>query len=439
MVELSLPAIGGIGSGLALSLMFLRMHVGLAMMIGGFVGIVLSRGLDAALSTLATTVYRVGASEYLAVLPLFILMGILAAELGVCAGAFRTFYKWFGELRGGLAMAAVGTSAAFGAVCGDNIATAATMTKMALPEMRKYGYKDVLSTGSIAAGGNLGILIPPSQAFIVYGFVTQTSIGALFISGIIPGIVLTIMFIATIGIMCLINPSLAQKARHAGWMERLASIKGVWGIAAAFLIVMGGLLEGFFTPTEAGAAGAVAMILVSLVNRTFSSRGVVASLLEAAKISAMIMLLIFGAMYFSHFLTTSEIAQAIVDSLRAAALDRYVVMFGILVVYLIGGCLMDIWALMIITLPIFFPLISELGFDSLQFGVLCVLSIMIGSMTPPVGVVVFALSGMIRDVPMFTIFKGASPFLISMIILTVLVVYFPQLATFLPDLMIPFR
>jgi tripartite ATP-independent transporter DctM subunit len=439
MTELPLPVIGLVGAFVFLALMFLRMHIGLAMMIGGFVGIVLSRGFEASLSTLSTTVFRSASAEYLAVLPLFILMGILAGELGVSAGAFNTFYKWVGHLRGGLAMASVATCAAFGAVCGDNVATAATMTKVALPEMRKYGYKDVISTGSLAAGGNLGILIPPSQSFIVYGFVTQTAIGALFIAGIIPGLLLTVLMCLTIYIWCRTDPAIAQVAQRATWKERIVALKGIWGILAVFVLVMGGLLEGFFTPTEAGAVGAVAVIVVSLVNRTFKFKPMLKALLDSTKITAMIMLLILGAMVFSHFLTTSEIAQAIANTIRAAHLNPYIVIFGVMVVYIIGGCFMDIWALMIITLPIFYPLISDLGFDSLQFGVLCTLCVMLGSITPPVGVVVFALSGMIRDVPMFTIFRGVTPFLACMVVMMVLVVFFPQLSTFLPDLMIPFR
>jgi C4-dicarboxylate transporter, DctM subunit len=439
MIDLPLPAIGAIGVGIFLVLMFLKMHVGIAMMIGGFVGIMLARGLPAAFSTISTTVYRVGSSEYLAVVPLFVLMGILAGSGGVSAGAFQAFNKWFGHLRGGLAMAAVGACAAFGAVCGDNIATAATMCKVALPEMRKYGYSDVLSTGAIAAGGNLGILIPPSTAFIVYGFITQTPIGSLFISGIIPGILLTVMFMVTIYIMCKANPGLARKAPAASWKERFVAIKDVWGIVVVFLIVMGGLLRGFFTPSEAGAVGAVAVILVSLINRKFSFKSTGSSLLEAGKITAMIMLLIFGAMIFSHFLTTSEIAQGIANTIREADLNKFLVMAIIMIIYILLGCIMDIWALLIITLPIFFPLLSDIGFDSLQFGVLSVLCIMIGCITPPVGVVIFALSGMVRDVPMFDIFKGAMPFLTAMVILLIILIFVPQLSTFLPDLMIPYR
>ncbi len=438
-MEISLPIIAVISIGLFLVLMFLKMHIGIALMISGLVGITLSRGLTAALVTVGTTVYRVGASQYLAVIPLFVLMGMLAGTGGVSKDAFSAFYKWFGRLPGGLAMASVTSCAAFGAVCGDNIATAATMCKAALPEMRKYGYSGELSTGTIACGGNLGILIPPSTAFIIFGFVTQTAIGALFIAGIIPGILLTSMFVAQIYIQCKLNPGLAKMAPEITWKERLIATKGVVGIAIVFIVVMGGLLGGFFTPSEAGAVGSFAVLVVSLISRQATLKGVGRALLEAGKISAMIMLLIFGATIFSHFLTTTEIAQAFARVIESASLNRYVVLTIVLFIYLILGTITDVWAVLIITLPIFFPMVTSMGFDPLQFGVLCVLAIMIGCVTPPVGVVIFALSGMVRDVPLVTIFRGCVPFLVSMVLCLIILVAFPHLSTALPNFMIPFR
>jgi tripartite ATP-independent transporter DctM subunit len=439
MIDISLPLIGLICIVIFLVLMFLKMHIGISMMIAGLLGIILSRGLSAGLQTLSTTVYRVSASEYLAVIPLFVLMGILAGNGGVSEDAFKSFNKWVGHLPGGLAMAAVSACAAFGAVCGDNIATAATMCKVALPQMRKYGYSDQLALGSIAAGGNLGILIPPSTAFIVYGFVTQTPIGSLFISGIVPGIVLTMAFLVLIFFLCKLNPRLASRAPRTSWKERLISLKGLWGIIFVFIMVMGGLLTGWFTPSEAGSVGAAAVVIVMFISRKFSFKAVGTSLLESVSTTAMILLLIFGAMLFSHFLTTTEIAQMIADFIRSANLHPYVVLAIILVIYVILGFFMDIWAILIVTLPIFFPLIAEAGFDPLQFGVLSVLCIMIGCITPPVGVVVFALSGMVRDVPMYTIFKGCYPFLFVMLIIVVILMFAPSLSTWLPDLMIPAR
>jgi tripartite ATP-independent transporter DctM subunit len=439
MMDFSLPVLGIIGIGLFFLLMFLKMHVGISMMIAGVVGITLSRGFPAAMSTLSTTVYRVSSSEYLAVIPLFVLMGILAGSGGISREAFSTFNKWVGHLSGGLAMATVATCAAFGAVCGDNIATASTMFKAALPEMRRYGYSDQLSMGAIACGGNLGILIPPSTAFVVYGFVTQSSIGALFIAGIVPGILLTLMFMGQIYIQCKIKPNLAQLQPAVPWKERIISLKGIVGIILVFVIVMGGLLGGLFTPSEAGAVGSVAIIVISLIYRQLSLKNIGKGLMEAVKICAMILLLVFGAQTFSHFLTTTEIAPAISNWILNSGLNMYAIMFAIVILYLILGCFMDIWSIMIITLPIFFPLVTDLGFDPLQFGVLVVLCIMAGCVTPPVGVVVFTLSGMVKDVPMYDIFKGVYPFLATMVICMVIIVFFPILSTWLPDLMIPYR
>jgi C4-dicarboxylate transporter, DctM subunit len=441
MMEIPLLWILLIGIVVFLALMLLKMHVGLAMMISGFLGIALARGLPAALSSMGTTVYRVANSEYLAVIPLFVLMGMIAGHGGMSKGAFYTFNKWVGHLPGGLAMATVAACAAFGAVCGDNIATAATMTQVALPQMRKYGYSDVLTTGTIANGGNLGILIPPSTAFIVYGFVTQTPIGSLYIAGILPGVILTILFMIMIYIWCKTSPGLARIAPAASWKEKFFSIKGILPIAIVFIIVMGGLLEGFFTPSEAGAVGAVAIVLASLVTRQFSFKGTGKALLEAAKLSAMIMLLVFGSTVFSHWLTTTEVASSFSNLIMEANLNRYVVMAIVIVFFLILGCIMDIFALLIITLPIFFPMLSAMGFDSLQFGVLCVMAVMIGCVTPPVGVVVFALGGMLKKdgVALNTIFRGCVPFIIVMIFMLIIVVAFPQISTVLPNLMITGR
>jgi tripartite ATP-independent transporter DctM subunit len=435
MTDLPLWLIGVVGAVLFFGLMFARMHVGLSLMIAGFVGIWLSRGMPAALNTLATTVWRVSNSTYLVVIPLFVLMGVIAGQGGVTEKAFGTFNKWVGHLRGGLAMATVGTCAAFGAVCGDNIATAATMDKAALPEMRKYGYDDRLTFGSIAAGGNLGILIPPSTAFVVFGFITQTSIAALFIAGILPGIILTVLFMMQIAIQCKINPSLSSKAPKASLRARVRSLTGIIGILVVFAFVMGGMLTGLFTPTEAGAAGTVAVILVSLFYRQLTWKKLGHALVEATRVSAMILLLIFGAQYFSHFLTTSEIAPSISTALVEADLNKYLVMLMVVVLYFILGMLMDIWSVMIITLPIFFPILTDLGFDPLQIGVIAILCIMIGCITPPVGVVVFSLAGMHREVPMYTIFRGCWPFVWTMCAFLILIVLVPLLSTWLPNLM----
>ncbi len=436
MTDLPLWASAVIGAAAFFILMFLRLHVGLSLMVAGFVGFSLTRGVAAAKVGLSTTIYEVASSPVLVIIPLFVVMGVIAGEGGTIRAAFGTFRSGLGHLRGGLAMATVGSCAAFGAVCGDNIATAAVMNKTALPEMRRYGYKDSFAFGSIAAGGNLGILIPPSAAFVVYGFITETSIGELFISGILPGIILTVMFMLQIAMQCRMNPSLSSKYEPESWRQRLASLKGLTGIIVVFGLVMGGLMGGLFTPTEAGAAGAVVVAIVSLFYRQLSWRGLGRSLLEAVRTAAMIMLLIMGARYFSYFLTSTEVASSLSTALIEADLNRYVVMIMVCVLYLILGALMDIWSVMIITLPIFFELLTfELGFSPVQLGVITVLCIMIGCITPPVGVVVFTLAGMHRDVPMYTIFRGVWPFVATMCIFLLMLIFVPQLSTWLPGLM----
>lgn len=436
MTDLPLWVSAVIGAAIFFTLMFLKLHVGLSLMTAGFIGFCLTRGVTAAKVALSTTIYEVSSSPVLVIIPLFVVMGVIAGEGGTIRAAFNSFRQLMGHYRGGLAMATVGSCAAFGAVCGDNIATAAVMDKAALPEMKRYGYDDKLAFGSIASGGNLGILIPPSAAFVVYGFITESSIGQLFISGIIPGIILTLLFMGQIALQCRVNPGLSSKYDPAGWRDRLISLKGLIGIIVVFALVMGGLMGGLFTPTEAGAAGSVAVLVVSLFYRQLTLKALGRSLLEAVRTAAMILLLIMGARFFSYFLTSTEVASSLSNALVEANLNRYVVMIMVCILYLILGALMDIWSVMIITLPIFFDLLTfELGFSPLQLGVITVLCIMIGCITPPVGVVVFTLAGMHREVPMYTIFRGVWPFVATMCIFLLMLIFVPSLSTWLPGLM----
>jgi C4-dicarboxylate transporter DctM subunit len=435
MSSLPLWASGVIGAAIFFILMFLRMHVGLSLMVAGFIGFVMTRGFEPAAGTLATTIFETSTSPILVVIPLFVVMGVIAGAGGPIGAAFDTFDKWVGHFRGGLAMATVGSCAAFGAVCGDNIATAMVMDKAALPQMRQRGYDDRLSFGSIAAGGNLGIMIPPSAAFVVYGFITETPIADLFIAGIIPGLLLTVLFMGQIATQCKINPSLSSKHVAVSWKARLISLRGLLAILVGFFLVMGGLMTGWFTPQEAGAVGAVVMLLVSLPYRKLNFKALVRALTDATKTAAMILLLIFGARYFSYFLTSTELATSLSNAIVDAGLNKYIVMILVCILYFILGCLMDIWSVMIITLPIFFPILMAMGFSALQLGVITVLCIMIGCITPPVGVVVFSLAGAHREVPMYTIFKGCWPFIGTMCLFLILLIFVPQISTWLPSLM----
>lgn len=313
------------------------------------------------------------------------------------------------------------------------------MGQVALPEMRKYKYSEKFSLGCIAASGNLGIMIPPSGAFIVYGFLTETSIGELFIAGILPGLMITLMFCLQIYLQCRLNPTLGPAAPDFGWKERFRSVKGLWAILFVFVLVMGGIYLGIFTPTEGASCGAFVVIIIGIINRQLDWKGFVSGVREAMLIASMIMLMIIGAMYFGAFTAVSEIPNTLAEIAMGMELSRFVVMGAILLVYLIAGFVLDIFAVLIVTLPIFFPIVTDLGFDPLHFGVLSVLTIMLGSISPPFGIVVFALAGAHKDVPLFTIFRGTLPFLISMLIGLIIILFVPVIATLLPDLMMPYR
>ena len=439
MTDLALSTVAIIGVGIFLVFMFLRMPIGIAMFLSAFIGILLIRGAPAALNTTGLALYRTASTYNLSVIPLFIFMGVLAGAGGISKSAFYALNKWVGHLPGGLAMAATGACSAFGAVCGNHIATAATMCTVALPEMRRYEYDDRLSLGCISAGGNLGYLIPPSGAFIVYGFMTETPIGQLFIAGILPGVLITLMFMVQIYVQCRINPKLGPTTPAASWMERIVSIKGIAGIVGVFIIVMGGIYAGFFTPTEAGAVGVAAVFILSLFGRQLTMKGFIDSLFEASKVSAMIMLLIIGAKLFSTFLTLTEVPITLTTYIEGLSVNRYIILAGILVIYVICGFFMDIFAILMVSLPIVFPIVVlQLGFDPLYFGVLSVVTIMIGSISPPFGVVVFAMHGMTK-VPLLKIFRGCMPFIAVMVLGLAILAAFPQISTVLADLMIPYR
>jgi C4-dicarboxylate transporter DctM subunit len=305
--------------------------------------------------------------------------------------------------------------------------------------MKKYGYDQEFAAGTIASAGNLGVIVPPSTALIVYGFVTQTSIGALFAAGIIPALVLTVLIIIQIYIQVRLNPKLAKPAPRATWKDRLISTKGLIGALLVFGITMGGIMLGLFTPVEAGAVGIIAMFLVGIVTRNLTWKGFFSAIQSGGHISAMILLLIMGAMVFSSFLTVSEITQSFSTAFIGLNLNPYVVMLIVLFFYFIMGTFMDSWALLIISLPIFFPIISDLGFDSLQFGVLCAITVAIGNISPPVGVTVFALRGVDPSLSVTKIFKGCVPFLLTMTAFMIAMIFLPDVATWLPNLMIPTR
>jgi C4-dicarboxylate transporter DctM subunit len=428
---------GIIGICLFLVFIFLKMPIGFAGALVGFLGICVVRGVGPALSLVAAEPFRVGSTYVYSVIPLFILMGYLAAQTGLSANAFYTLNKWVGHMRGGLAMATTGACAIFGAICGDPISTATTMTAVALPEMRKHKYHDRLSLGILAASGNLGFMIPPSLAFIVYAILTEQSIGTLFIAGIVPGLLLALFFIATIWIICRINPVLAPQAPKAGWMERLKSIRGILGILIIIVLVLGGIYAGIFTPTEAGSIGVAGVLLLGLANRQLKWQDFGVVLRRVSTLLGMVFVLIIGAMIFSRFMAVSEISLKLGDFMSGLDISRYYLLVAVLIFYALAGLIMDIMGIMMIVAPILHPIIVGLGFDPVWLAVLTVAMILMGGISPPVGMVVFALSGMVSDAPLFTIYRGVFPFIVAMLVCLVILIAFPQIVLWLPGMMRP--
>ena len=428
---------GIIGILLFLLLMALRVPIALAMAIVGVGGIACLTSPTAARHIMASEIYATFSSYSLSVIPMFTWMGFLAYYSGIGTKLYRLAYMVLGHLPGGLAVATQAACGMFGAVCGSNTATAATIGAIALPEMRKYNYDDSLSTASVAAGGALGVLIPPSVIFIVYGIATEQSIGRLFLAGILPGILLMALYMLTIYLWTARRPELGPPGQRAPWRERLAALRGgVLEVMIIFAISLGGLITGWFTPTEAGAVGAAGVLLVSLVQQRLSWEGFLKSLADTTRTSAMIMLLVAGAIVFGRFIALSRLPFAMAGWAGSLALPPFLIILLILLIYLILGFFIDALALILLTIPIFYPVVVEiLGYDPIWFGVIIVLVVAMGVITPPVGMNVYIIKGVAKDIPLETIFKGIWPFLAALAVCFLLLIAFPQIATFLPSLL----
>jgi len=429
--------VGVIGIIVFFILLALKKPVAFAMALVGFFGFSALTSYTAGLHMVTTEMYNNFSSYSLSVIPMFVWMGYLAYYSGIGTDLYIFAYKMIGHWPGGLAVATQLACGIFGAVCGSNTATAATMGAIALPEMKKYKYDDSLSTASVAAGGVLGVLIPPSVIFIVYGMATEQSIGKLFIAGIFPGILLMLLYIAVIIIMTTKNNALGPKGPKSGWKERIGALgKGLGETLAIFAISIGGLFLGWFTPTEAGAVGVGGVLLVSLLRRRLNMKKLIASLKDTTKTSAMIMLIIAGAVIFGRFMAVSRIPFELANWTASLPLPAIAVMGIMILIYLILGCFIDALALVLLTTPIFYPVaVSTLGFDPIWFGVIVVMVVAMGVITPPVGMNVYIIKGVAKDVPLETIFKGVWPFLICIIIAIMILIAFPAIATFLPSLM----
>lgn len=416
-------------------LLFSGMPLGFVMGLIGFVGFAFISDLESALHLLATVPYSTFADYGFSALPLFMLMGIMCSVAGISADLYRAAYYLLGRVSGGLAMATVAACAAFGAICGSTTATAVTMGVVALPEMKKYNYDAGLATGCIAAGGTLAFMIPPSLGFIIYGIVTGESIGKLFIAGIIPGILQALLLIGTIYILCKRNPQLGPRGPVRTRKEKAKSLVGVWPMLVLFGVIMGGLYLGWFSPTEGGGIGAFGAFLFALVTRRLTWSKFTEAIYQTAKVSSMCFIIVVGAMIFSYLLAVSRVPTELSAAVVDAGLNKYIVMGMIMLLYLFLGCIMDTISMILLTAPIFYPLVITLGFDPIWFGVVVILMAEIGLITPPVGINVFVISGVARDVPLYTIFRGVWPFIITGIVLAIILVAFPEIAMFLPNMM----
>lgn len=427
--------VGFIGIGILFIFLFMGMPIGIAMGMVGFAGFAFVRGLDAALGVLITVPYRTFASYDFSVVPLFILMGAFCFHAGLSKDLYNTVYRWLGHFRGGLAMASVGACAGFAAVSGSSVATAATMGTVALPEMERYNYDPALATGSVAAGGTIGILIPPSVGLIVYGIIAEQSIGRLFLAGFIPGVLEAVFYIITIFIICKLNPRLGPPGPRSSWVERMVALKDTWIILLLFLLVLGGIYFGVFTPTEAAGVGAFGAFIFALLRGKLNRQALEDSLFETLRNTAMILIIVLGAMILGYFLAISRLPFILADTIVGLEMNRYIVLTFILVFLLFLGTVIDAPAMILLITPIFYPVALKLGFDPIWFGIIIVRMCEMALITPPVGLNVFVIKGVAKDVPMYTIFRGIIPFLMADVCHVALLIAVPQLSLFLPSMM----
>jgi C4-dicarboxylate transporter, DctM subunit len=435
---MSPSTIGVLGILVMVVLFMTRMPVAYVMTLVGFVGFASMVSLQGSLSLVAKEFYSVFSNYDLTTIPLFILMGQLVFSSGISTRLYDAAHKWLGGVRGGMAMATVVSCTAFGAVCGSSPATAATMATVGMPEMRRFGYKDQLSAGAVASGGGLGMIMPPSVVLIVYGILTEQSIGRLFMAGIIPAIVVTLLFIITIMIWCALAPSQGPAGESFSWKVRFLSLLGMGEVVIVFTLVMGGMFLGWFTPTEAAGIGVFGVLLASLVRRQLTWEKLWDALYESLRSSLMVMLLVAGATVFGKFMAITRIPFEIATWIGGFDLPAVLILAMIILVYFLGGCVMDALALVMLTIPIFYPVLQVLGYDPIWFGIIIVLISQMGVITPPVGINVYVVYGVTRGLPgggvrLESIFAGVLPFLVAIVAAIILMTIFPQIITFLPN------
>ena len=428
-------SIGIIGIFFLFLLLALRMQIGFSMAVVGFLGYALLGSLKPSFTVLGFEPFKIGVQYSLTVIPLFILMGQFANYSKMGSEIYQTVYRWVGFLPGGLSMATVVACGGFAAISGSSLAAAATMGMVALPEMKRFKYDDALATGCIAAGGTLGILIPPSTVMIIYAILTELPIETLFIAGILPGLLLCGLFVLTVYIQARVKPALGPPGPKFTMKDRVFSLKDTWSILLLFFIVIGGLYTGWFTPTEAAGVGAFGALVITLVKRRLTWSNLTDSLAQTTRTTAMVFLILIGAHIFGYFLTLSEIPEQLSILATEAGLNRYVILSIIILMYIVLGCFMEGLAIMVLTIPIIYPMVLEMGFDPIWFGVMITLVMEMSLITPPVGINVFIISGISKDVPMYTIFRGILPFWFAILACIIILMIFPQIALFLPNTM----
>jgi C4-dicarboxylate transporter, DctM subunit len=417
------------------ALALLRMPLAFSMGLVGIVGIGLTRGWDPAFASTAQVVHETGFAYTLSVIPLFILMGNFVARAGLAHELFAAAYAFIGHFRGGLAHATVAACAGFGAICGSSIATAATMSKVAYPSMKKMGYSDSLSTGVMAAGGTLGIMIPPSTIMVIYGIITETNIGKLFAAGVIPGILTALLMMGAIVYMTSKDPEHAPAGKRSTWPERWAALRGIWGVVLLVFVVLGGIYGGLFTATEGAGFGAADAFIFALARRRLTWKILFQVLVESARTTAMLFTLLIAATIFANFVNFTTMPSDLKEWITHLGLSPVLIITAMMFIYIVLGTVMEELTMVLLTIPLFFPIVTALGFDPVWFGVLIVMIVQIGLISPPVGMNLFVINTLLPKVGLGNIFKGCWPFVLVMIFVLGLLIAFPQLSLWLPSLM----
>ena len=434
-MHLSSDAVAIIGFVALFAMMLLRVPIGMAMGLVGVTGFGYIVGGVPALKMVGQTSMRTVTDYTFGVIPMFLLMGAFVSNSGMSRELFRAANGFLGHLRGGLGIATIAACGGFAAISGSSVATAATFSTVAYPEMRRYGYPQSFATGVIAAGGTLGAMLPPSTVLAVYGIITEQDIGKLFIAGVLPGILAAAMYIATVTIIGFVKPDFLPRAPRHSWKERLEGVRNIWATLLLFVFVIGGLYGGLFTPTEAGGMGAGGAFVIGVLRGRLDRAEIRRSLLQATRTAAAVFTVLIGALLFGYILTVTQTPQKVTEFLTGLGVGRYGVLALIMLMYLVLGCLMDSLAMVILTVPIIFPVVTHLGFDPIWFGIIIVMTVELGLIHPPVGMIVFVIKSVVQDVKFTTIFKGVLPFIVTDLIRLVILIAFPIIALWLPSRM----